>query len=181
MCRKDRKIYKASRTKEDNCRKTLLLQKRICGSFERSLSKWRRVPFFLSNKVGEKKRDAGCRNGGRASDFAGGRRKKRQQCLVGANRVEAMFQRYRAMGAAQGQMPGREEGRSSEDRQEQDKASQQLALGQAGVMEALQRVEWSLILLVFGVHSVNAEKQGSQEQQRMSEKRLSSNSPSRLP
>ena len=48
---------------------------------------------------------------------------------LGANRVEAMFQRYGQMGATQGQMPGREEGRrNSEDEQEQDKASQQLAL-----------------------------------------------------
>ena len=52
-----------------------------------------------------------------------------QIVALGANRVEAMFQRYREMGAAQGQMPGREEGRrNSEDGQEQDKASQQLAL-----------------------------------------------------
>ena len=52
-----------------------------------------------------------------------------QFIAVGANRVEAMFQRYRVMGAAQGQMPGREEGgRNSEDEHEQDKASQQLAL-----------------------------------------------------
>ena len=40
-----------------------------------------------------------------------------------------MFQSYIEMGAAQGQMPRREEGRRSrEDEQEQDKASQQLAL-----------------------------------------------------
>ena len=46
------------------------------------------------------------------------------------SRIEVFVQRLqREMGAAQGQMPGREEGRrSSEDEQEQDKGSQQCAL-----------------------------------------------------
>ena len=35
---------------------------------------------------------------------------------------------------------------------------------QAGAMKALQRVVWSLIFLVFGVHTVNAEEQGNQAQ-----------------
>ena len=35
---------------------------------------------------------------------------------------------------------------------------------QAGAMKALQRVVWSLIFLVFGVHLVNAEEQGNQAQ-----------------
>ena len=52
---------------------------------------------------------------------------------------------------------------------------------QAGAVKALQRAVWSLIFLVFGVHSVTAEERGSQVQQRMSEKDLLSNSPSRLP
>ena len=43
---------------------------------------------------------------------------------------------------------------------------------QAGAMKALQRVVWSLIFLGFGAHLVNAEEQGSQVQQRMSEKDL---------
>ena len=34
-------------------------------------------------------------------------------------------------------------------------------------MKALQRVVWSLIFLVFGVHMVNAEEQGIQVQQRI--------------
>ena len=42
--------------------------------------------------------------------------------------------------------------------------------GQAGAMKALQRKVWSLIFLGFGVHLVKAEEQGSQVQQRMSEK-----------
>ena len=68
-------------------------------------------------------------------------------------------------------MPGTEEGRrNSEVEQEQDKASQQLALSEAGAMKALQRAVWSLSFLGFGVHLVNAEEQGSQVQQRMSEK-----------
>ena len=43
---------------------------------------------------------------------------------------------------------------------------------QAGAVKALQRVVWSLIILGFGVRLVNAEVQGSQVQQRMSEKDL---------
>ena len=43
-------------------------------------------------------------------------------------------------------------------------------------MKALQRVVWSLIFLVFGVHMVKVEEQGSQVQQRMSEKKPLSNS-----
>ena len=39
----------------------------------------------------------------------------------------------------------------------------------AGSMKALQRVVWSLIFLVFGVHMVNAEEQGIQVQQRTEE------------
>ena len=41
---------------------------------------------------------------------------------------------------------------------------------QAGAMKALQRGVWSFIFLVYGVHSVKAEEQGSQVQLRMSEK-----------
>ena len=37
-------------------------------------------------------------------------------------------------------------------------------------MKALQRAVWSLIFLGLGVHLVEAEEQGSQEKQRMSEK-----------
>ena len=53
-----------------------------------------------------------------------------QFIALGANGIETFVQRLqREMGAAQGQMPGREKDRrSSEDEQEQDKASQQLAL-----------------------------------------------------
>ena len=45
-------------------------------------------------------------------------------------------------------------------------------------MKALQRVVWSLIFLVFGVHMMNAEERGNQAQI-LSEKRPLSNSPSR--
>ena len=48
-------------------------------------------------------------------------------------------------------------------------------------MKAIQRVVWSLIFLGFGVYLVKAEEQGSQVKQRMSEKDLLSNSPSRRP
>ena len=49
-CRKDRKIYKASRPKEENCRETVPHQKRRCGSSKRSLSKRRSAPFFHRTK-----------------------------------------------------------------------------------------------------------------------------------
>ena len=89
---------------------------------------------------------------------------------LGANRVEAMFERYAEVGAAQGQMPGREEGRrKSEDEQEQHKASQQLALSASSHCSG---EFWSVKFLGFGVHLVNTEEQGSQVQQRMSEKDL---------
>ena len=53
-----------------------------------------------------------------------------QFIVLRANRIEVFVQRLqREMGTAQGQMPGREEGkRNSEDEQEQDKASRQLAV-----------------------------------------------------
>ena len=59
-------------------------------------------------------------------------------CRLGSEWKETFVRRE--MGVGQGQMPGREEERrSSEDEQEQDKASQQVALsGQAGAMKALQ-------------------------------------------
>ena len=62
-----------------------------------------------------------------------------QFIALGANGFETFAQRLqREMGAAQGQMPGREKDRrSSEDEQEQDKASQQLALsGSSGSDES---------------------------------------------
>ena len=54
-----------------------------------------------------------------------------------ANGVETFVQRLQCgMGAAQGQMSGREKERSSEDEQEQDKAGQQWALsGSSGCIE----------------------------------------------
>ena len=66
---------------------------------------------------------------------------------------------------------GREEGiRNSENEQDKVKpVSSWCYQRQAGSMKALQRVAWSLIFLVFGVHMVNAEEQGSQAQ-KMSEK-----------
>ena len=51
---------------------------------------------------------------------------------------------------------------------------------QAFSMKALQRVVWSLIFLVFGVHMGNAEEQGIQVQERI-EKDLCPTLPSRLP
>ena len=52
---------------------------------------------------------------------------------LGSESGRAMYQRYREMGAAQGLMPGREEGRrNSEHEQEQDEASQQLVSSASG-------------------------------------------------
>ena len=83
---------------------------------------------------------------------------------LGTNGVEVLFQRVRRnMGALPEQMPAGEEGRrDSKNEQEQGRTSQQLV---AGSMKALQRVVWSLIFLIFGVHLVNAEQQGNQVQQ----------------
>ena len=56
------------------------------------------------------------------------------QQFIALSRIEAFVQRLqREMGAAQGQMPEREEERrSSEGEQKQDKASQELALSVSG-------------------------------------------------
>ena len=69
-------------------------------------------------------------------------------------------------------MPGREEGRrNSEDEQEQDKASQQLALSApSGCNEGTPASSLELDLPRVRVHMVKAEEQGSQVQQRMSVK-----------
>ena len=57
-----------------------------------------------------------------------------RQQFIALNRIEAFVQRLqREMGAARGQMPGREEERrNSEGEQKQDKASQELALPASG-------------------------------------------------
>ena len=75
--------------------------------------------------------------------------------------MEVLFQRVRReMEAAQGLMPGREGRRSSAEEQEQGRISQQLVLpAPGGINEGTQRVVWSLIFFVFGVHMVNAEEQ----------------------
>ena len=81
---------------------------------------------------------------------------------LGANRVEAMFQRFnREMGAVQGQMPGKEEGRRTVKMNENKvkPVSIWCYQRQAGLPKALQREARSLIFLVFGVHMVNAEEQ----------------------
>ena len=67
------------------------------------------------------------------------------------------------------QMPGKEGGRrNSVDEQEQDKAIWRCQR-QAGCNEGT--LVWSLILFGFGVHLANAEEQGCQAQQKMSEKK----------
>ena len=88
-----------------------------------------------------------------------------QFIALGANGIETFVQRLqREVGAAQGQMPRREEGRrNSEDEQEQGRINQQLVLpAPAGIKKAHQRQVWSLIFIVFGVHLVEAEVQENQ-------------------
>ena len=108
-----------------------------------------------------------------------------QQLLaLGVNEIKTFLQRLqRGMGAAQGQMPGREEERrSSEDAQEQDKASQQLALsGSSGCNEGTPASSLKLDLLrirgSLGEGGGGGES-GKAEDER---KRLLSSSPSRRP
>ena len=104
-------------------------------------------PFFLSDEVDKnemadaemaaelQRLQAGEeRRGSNASQTRDGCMEALWQQIIalGANRVEAMFQKCREMGSAQGQMPGREEGRrDSEDEQEQGKACQQLVFTSA--------------------------------------------------
>ena len=85
--------------------------------------------------------------------------------------VSRLRSKYREMGAAQGQMPGREEGRrnSETDKSKTKPVSSWRCQRQPGAMKALPRLVWSLIFLGW-VHLVSAEEQGSQVQQRMSEK-----------
>ena len=102
----------------------------------------------------------------------------------GANGIETFVQRLqRGMEAAQGQMPGREEGRrTSEDEQEQDKASQQLALsGSSGCNEGTPASSLELDLpRIRGAlgEGGRAGKSGKAKDER---KRPLSNSPSRRP
>ena len=97
-----------------------------------------------------------------------------QLIALGANGIETCVQRLqREMGAAQGQMPGREEGkrRSSQDNQEQDKTSQHLALSaSSGCNEGTPANSLELDLPGIRGALVKAEEQGSQVQQRMSGK-----------
>ena len=162
-------------------------QKKRCGSSKRSSCKKRSVSFFLSNKVDKNKMadaemaaelqslQAEERRGSDASQTGACCKEAlwQQFIALGANRVEVFVQRLqRETGTAQGQMPGREEGRrNSEDEQEQDKASQQLALSApSGCNEGTPASSLELDLPRVRVHMVKAEEQGSQVQQRMSVK-----------
>ena len=138
-CRKDHKRYQASSTKEEACRKTVPQQTKRSGSSKRSSSK----KSSVSDKV-DKNKMAGADMAAELKRLQAGEERRgsnasqtgdccmealwQQIIVLGTNQAEAMSQRYREMGAIQGQMPGREEGRrNSEDKQEQNKASQQSA------------------------------------------------------
>ena len=102
------------------------------------------------------------RRGSNASQTGDGCLEALWQQLVARMELRVFVQRLqREMGAAQGQMPGREAGRrSSEDEQGQGRISQQLVPpASGGINEGTQRVVWILIFLVFGVHFANAEEQ----------------------
>ena len=81
-----------------------------------------------------------------------------QFIALGANRVEAMFQRYR-------------DATVTMNKNKVKPVSSWRYRCQDGLIKALQRVLWSLIFLGFGVHMVNTEEQGIQVRQ-MSEKEL---------
>ena len=107
-----------------------------------------------------------------------------QFVALGAYRIEVFVQRLqRKMGTAQGQTPGREEGRrNSEDEQEQDKASQQLALSASswcneGTPASSLELDLPRVRSALG-ECGGAGKLGTAKDER---KRLQSNSPSRRP
>ena len=83
---------------------------------------------------------------------------------LGANQVEAMFQRY---GETKGrcQEEKKDEGIVKTNKSKTKPVSSWRCQRQAGAMKALQWVVWSLIFLGFGVHLVNAEEQRSLVQQ----------------
>ena len=84
---------------------------------------------------------------------------------VGPNHVDALanadFQRFKESGAAQEQMPRRDERRNSEEEQEQGRTSQHLAIPTpGGSIKMHQRAVWSLIFLVYGVCLVKSRSPG---------------------
>ena len=86
---------------------------------------------------------------------------------------QVFFKKFEAY-TPSAQMPAKKGGRrNSEDEQEQDKASQQLALSASGgCNERTPASSLELDLCRVRVHLVFAEEQGSQAQQRMNEKDL---------
>ena len=107
----------------------------------------------------------------------------RRVIVLGTNGVEVLFQRVRCeMGAAQGQMPGREGGRrSSEDEQEQGRISQQLVVpAPGGINEGTPASSLELDLPRLRVHLANAEEQENQVHWGIA-REVYQNSPSRRP
>ena len=81
-------------------------------------------------------------------------------------------QRYGKWPRSRCQQEKKEEGIVKTNKSKTKPVSSWRCQRQAGATKALQRVVWSLIFLGFGVHLVNAQEQGSQVQQRMSQKDL---------
>ena len=83
----------------------------------------------------------------------------------GPNQIDALanavIQKFKESGAVQEQVPGRDERkRNSEEEQEQDETSQQVALPTpGGSFKVHRRVVWSLIFFLFGVYQAKAEVQ----------------------
>ena len=96
-CGQDRKIYKASRTKEELCRRTVLEQKRRCGSSKRS--KKRSVSFSCRTKwIRTRWRPQKWRQ-----NFRVCRQKKKEEAVMLPKQViaalEALWQQFIALGA----------------------------------------------------------------------------------
>ena len=141
---KKSKRYTASRTKEGTCTKKMRQQKKRCGRSERKTGRNEERVRQLSNKV-DKNKMADAEMAAELQSLQAGEERSgsnvsqtgdccleemfQRVVLLGTDGVEVLFQRVRReMGAAQGQMPGREGRKNSEYEQEQGRISQQLVL-----------------------------------------------------
>ena len=86
-----------------------------------------------------------------------------QRFVLGVDQARSKFCKKFEACVPSEQMSGKEEGRrNSGDGQEHGRASSWCYQRQPGSMKANQRVVWSLIFFVFGVHMVKAEEQENQ-------------------
>ena len=155
-CKRSRKIYKASRTTKEICRRTVSQQKRRCGSSNRRSGKRRSVTSSYRTKSIRTR----CRMQKWRQSFRVCRREKKEEAAMLRRQVlaawrpcgskllpcvlqwvrtrtialaNAVLQRFKESGATQGQMPGRDERRrNSADEQGQGRINQQLVLPTPG-------------------------------------------------